>query len=102
MSQAKGHLAFKTPNQNMYEVTEGVICYGDDLDVEITTTKNPAFWGKYELTGKARNSNYDVTIISGTLSVNFSFVDAMIFIVIISSAVVATIFIIKKKKVGTK
>lgn len=102
LSQAKGHLAFKTPNQNMYEVTEGVICDGDDLDVEITTTKNPAFWGKYELTGKARNSNYDVTIISGTLSINFSFVDAMIFIVIISSAVVATIFIIKKKKMSTK
>ncbi|MBQ8615546.1 MAG: hypothetical protein IJ415_03160, partial [Clostridia bacterium] len=63
-------------DQNAYEIVEGEIVEGDDLELEIySKAKMFSVMGNYKLMAKFDNDNYDVKIINGNLFLNISFID---------------------------
>ena len=53
-----------------YQVTSGTIIEGDDLGITLSTNADKDVAGTYSITGTFSNTNYDVTFVEGTYTVN--------------------------------
>lgn len=69
-------------DNDKYEVVEGSMLNSDDLDLTLyANVKTFSFIGSYILTGESDNQNYEVTIISGIVNVQFSWISFMLIFV---------------------
>lgn len=77
-------------DQNMYEIVDGNLVEDDELKLKILSdAQTLSMMGKYELTASYDNENYDVQIIEGELTLNFSVVDGVV--VVLSLTIVGLI-----------
>lgn len=96
--QTKGHFTLGNLNNKDFTLIDGEICDGDDINLTITINNQPLLWGEYILDAKSNNPNYDISIISGTLNINFSYVDVIILATIFALVITMICLRIKKKK----
>ncbi len=93
-------------DHNAYRIVSGNLIGNDQLGITIGSNANSSKFGDgtYELSATYTNTNYDVTIVGGTLTIQSSNSPILLLIVIPSSivvvggATVGTIFLIRKRK----
>ena len=83
-------------NQNDYEVVEGSIVNGDNLNIVISSSANwySNIGSEFELTATFSNENYDVEFIGGVVTIQISTTDIFIIIVAVGLFILLIIRIV--------
>ena len=93
-------------NTEDYDIMSGSVVNGDVLNIVLfTDATNFSFAGDYELMATYANENYDITFTDATLTVEFSYIDALMIvtpaIIVILVATIILAIIIKRKNKTT-
>ena len=88
-------------DNNYYKVIAGEVIEGDDLQLDVKTNAGfLSLMGNYTLTATSENTNYEVNITDGELTINFSFLSFVIVFAPIAliAGIVLTVFFVQRKK----
>ena len=103
-NQSTSHTIPLRFNKEDYDIMSGSVVAGDELNVMLfTNATNFSFAGDYELMATYANENYDITFTEATLTVEFSYIDALMIVVpaivvILVASTILTIIIKRKNK----
>ena len=89
-------------NKEDYDIMSGSIVGNDDLNIILSTNATAmSFAGEYKIMASYLNENYDITFTDATLTLEFSYVDALMILVptsvIILVATLVLVIVIKHK-----
>ncbi len=101
-NQTTPHTFNLTYNTEDYDLMAGSVVNGDELNIKLHTNATAlSFAGDYDLIATYNNENYDITFTDATLTLEFSYVDALIIVVpalvVILIATIILIIVIKHK-----
>lgn len=101
-NQTIAHTFNLTYNTEDYDLMSGSVVMGDELNIKLYTNATAfSFAGDYELMASYANENYDITFTDATLTLEFSYVDALMIVVptliIIFIATLILVVVIKRK-----
>lgn len=102
--QSVPHTFNFTYNKEDYDIMSGSIVGDDNLNITLTTNATAmSFAGDYDIIATYLNENYDVTFTNATLTLEFSYVDALMILVptailVLVATLVLVVFIKRKNK----
>ena len=91
-------------NTEDYDIMAGSVVNGDELNIKLQTNATAlSFAGDYELIATYNNDNYDITFTDATLTLEFSYVDALMIVVptlvvILVASIILAVLIKRKNK----
>ncbi len=98
-NQTSPHGLLYEIDQTKYEITEGTLVEGSNLNMEIYSDGEQfSFMGKYDLMAKSNNKNYDVEVIDAKLTLTPSVEDFGIVLVVAFVMIFGVVAIVKRKK----
>jgi len=89
-------------NAEDYDIMSGSVISGDELNIKLHTNATSfSFAGDYDISATYLNSNYDITFTEATLTLEFSYIDALMIlipaVVLILVATIILVIVIKRK-----
>jgi len=102
--QSVPHTFNFTYNKEDYDIMSGSIVGDDNLNISLTTNATSmSFAGDYDIIATYLNENYDITFTDATLTLEFSYVDALMILVptailVLVATLVLVVFIKRKNK----